>query len=111
MQRRGKKLHLRFFMVFTAPRAGASRTRTPQRRGVTITKKVGNAVCRNGVKRRVREVFRHRRGELPADIDIVFVAKRNAGGVSYAEVMEDFDALVRQLRAPNANAAPEETRS
>ena len=72
--------------------------------GVTITKKVGNAVCRNGVKRRVREVFRHRRGELPADIDIVFVAKRNAAGVSHAEVMADFDALVRQFQAPRADA-------
>jgi len=91
-------------MVFTSPRSRVADGDSPQRLGITVTKKVGNAVCRNAVKRRVREVFRHQRGDLPKGIDLVLVAKRNAARVSHAEVTTDFAALVRQL----ANRAQEQ---
>ena len=84
-------------MVFTSGRPRVQEDEVSQRLGITVTKKVGNAVRRNAVKRRVREVFRHRRGELPTGMDFVFVAKSNAAHVSYAEVLADFDALAGQL--------------
>ena len=84
-------------MAFTSERSRPSNGGPSQRLGITVTKKVGNAVRRNAVKRRVREVFRHRRGQLPSDIGVVFVAKRNATRVTYAEVSADFEALAGQL--------------
>ncbi len=51
----------------------------PSRRlGLTVSRKVGNAVARNHVKRRVREWFRAERDALPENVDVVVIAKPGA---------------------------------
>ena len=40
-----------------------------------MSRKVGNAVVRNQARRRIREIFRKRRGFLPVSVDIVVNAK------------------------------------
>ena len=50
----------------------------PTRLGITIPKKVGNAVIRNQWKRHVREAFRTQKGRLPAGYDIVVRPKKDA---------------------------------
>ena len=72
-----------------APLAGA-------RLGVTVTKKVGNSVVRNRIKRWVREGFRLVSSRLPRGLDLVVVAKHNAAGASFAEICSDLDRLVRR---------------
>ncbi len=101
VQRGGRKHHLRNFMVFVArrppldPRDPSSEP-APTRLGVTVTRKVGDAVTRNRIKRLVREVFRQHRRRLPAGLDLVWVAKQQAADASFAEVLSDFEALVRR---------------
>jgi ribonuclease P protein component len=46
------------------------------RLGITVTRKVGNAVRRNRIKRLVREWFRCRQQEL-SPCDLVVIAKRD----------------------------------
>jgi ribonuclease P protein component len=53
------------------PRAGAPRV------GLTVSTKVGSAVVRNRVKRRLREAVRHELAGLPA-VDLVLVARASA---------------------------------
>ena len=50
------------------PRDGAARV------GLTVTTKVGSAVVRNRIKRRLREAVRHELASLPA-VDLVLVAR------------------------------------
>jgi ribonuclease P protein component len=65
------------------------------RLGVTATRKVGNSVVRNRLRRRCREVYRRfrRRAELPA-LDIVVNLRPRAASASFSETRRQ---LERQL--------------
>lgn len=49
------------------------------RGGFVVSKKTGNAVCRNKLKRLFREYYRQTDSARKKGYDIVFIAKRNAG--------------------------------
>jgi ribonuclease P protein component len=104
VQRGGRKHHLRHFMVFASRSAATDPPGEPPptRLGITVTRKVGNAVTRNRIKRLVREVFRQNRQRLGSGLDLVWVAKQQAAEASFADVLADFEALVRRgdLMAP-----------
>ena len=68
----------------------------PTRLGITVTRKIGRAVARNRIKRLVREVFRRNRNRLAPGLDMVWIAKRQAVDVSFEQVLEDMNALVRR---------------
>jgi len=67
------------------------------RLGVTATRKVGNAVVRNRLRRRCREVYRRwqRRGDLPA-LDIVVNLRPRAASADFHETRR---SLERQLES------------
>lgn len=56
------------------------------RLGLTVSRKVGNAVCRNRLKRWIRELFRHHYMQFSQATDVVVIAKRQAGLLSHAQV-------------------------
>jgi ribonuclease P protein component len=55
------------------------------RLGVTVSKRVGNSVVRNRVKRLIREWFRRARPSLPERTDIVVIARSTARELSGSE--------------------------
>jgi ribonuclease P protein component len=59
--RRGRRARGAAFVVLVAPRVGSSADVQATRLGVTVSRKVGDAVVRNLVKRRIREWFRVQR--------------------------------------------------
>jgi ribonuclease P protein component len=117
VQRGGRKHHTRYFLVFVAPTGsrsssaakhedtgidGSSRLPDP-RLGVTVTRKVGKAVTRNRIKRLVREAFRRERSTLPAGLDMVWVAKRDAVATTYEAVVQDMRWLANRLERSAEN--------
>jgi len=125
VQRSGVKHHTRYFLVFVAPSALRGRAPDPSaapgspgpaprsvdglpgtRLGVTVTRKVGKAVKRNRIKRLVREAFRREHHALPAGLDMVWVAKRDAVDTTYEAVVHDMRALAQRLHAPPARPRP-----
>lgn len=65
------------------------------RLGLVVSRKVGNAVERNRVKRRLREVFRASKARLPSPLDVVVVCHPPAAGTSHEEFRELFDRFLR----------------
>jgi ribonuclease P protein component len=69
------------------------------RLGITASRKVGNAVVRNRVKRSVRQWFRTRRRGIapgPEGLDMVVIARRAASRLNPLEIAERLDGLVQR---------------
>jgi len=94
VQSDGKKLHGRHVLALAKKRSDPE---TNGRLGITVTKKVGNAVVRNRIKRLVREWMRLH-GWVPAGWDIVVVAKDSAARqVHPDDFAPDLMKILRQL--------------
>lgn len=64
------------------------------RLGMSIgAKTAGNAVHRNRVRRLIRELFRHRRAELPA-LDLVITSRPGAKGAERAQLLASLERLI-----------------
>jgi ribonuclease P protein component len=68
------------------------------RLGITISSKVGNAVVRNRIRRRLREIFRRHRELLPRGIDLVLIATPQATAVGFSELSGAYCQLADKLR-------------
>ena len=77
--------------------------RGPVRVGFTVSRKVGNAVERNRVRRRLREVVRLKSGDaLRAGHDYVLIGRRAALSAAFAELAADYEHAISRL----SNARP-----
>ncbi len=57
--------------------------RAQNRLGLTVSKKVGNAVTRNRIRRLLRENYRLRENAIKIGYDLVFVARTRAAKADY----------------------------
>ena len=94
IQSHGAKVHTRHFILMVHPSLVEA---DHPRLGVTITKKVGNAVERNRVRRILREVFRRHREVFPAGSDVVIIAKRGAPELGFTEMLDELRRVKKAL--------------
>lgn len=71
----------RQFVVYFTDRPGES-----FRVGISVSKRVGNAVTRNRIKRTVREVFRLLEEDLAEGKDYVIIARRPTAEMDFREM-------------------------
>ncbi len=66
--------------------------------GYTATKKIGNAVCRNRSKRRLRAIVREvlKTYALP-HVDYVFIARNSTATCLYAELKKDTIYAIKRI--------------
>ncbi|EAU40900.1 ribonuclease P [Fulvimarina pelagi HTCC2506] len=84
--RRGRRLNGPYFFIETLVRGDDE----PPRFGLTVTKKVGNAVARNRIRRRLREAIRTAAGsEMRNGVDYVIVARRDVLNVAFVTLKDE----------------------
>lgn len=86
-----RRWHARLLTLLVAPNA------LPHNRyGAIVSKRVGKAVTRNLVKRRLREVLRRldREGRIAPGHDLAFIARQPVATAPFAEVREAILALL-----------------
>ena len=65
--------------------------------GFTVTAKVGKAVTRNRVRRRLREIYRLHESGLKPGYDLVVVARVRAAEAAYARLDTEFASACLEL--------------
>ena len=93
----GKKLSTAHFLVISSdPESSWARI------GITVSKKVGNAVARNRIKRLIREFFRNNRGLFPlADYNII--ARSGASHLDYSAVCQELANALSRIGRKNSH--------
>ena len=72
----------------------------PVRVGFTVSKKVGNAVIRNRVRRRLREIARQViPGQARPDLDYVLVGRQGALERDFAVMRQELVEALKRLKA------------
>lgn len=99
VQSRGRRWSGRYVAVRAAPSGG-----NPSRFGVSVSERVGKAVVRNRVKRRLREAIRAAiamaTGQVDSGWDIVVNAREAAASASFAELAAEVVGGIGNMVSP-----------
>jgi len=97
---KGKSVVTPCMVVYSLRNANGS-----NRVGYTVSTKLGHAVVRNRVRRRLREIYRLNSHRLQTGHDIVIVARTKSVGADYARLEETFLRAARELKLLKEDAA------
>ncbi len=93
--RGGEKRRGRLFLLEVLDRGDKDAPRV----GYTVTKKAGNAVVRNRIRRRLREAVRlHAAADMAAGSDYVIVGRTELASAPFAEIAAELSRRIRGRR-------------
>ena len=64
--------------------------------GFAVTKKIGHAVVRNKIRRRLREIVKIQLPKLKQNYNIIVVAKENVSEASFDKLTLEFNKLLKK---------------
>ena len=68
----------------------------PSRSGFVVGRRIGNAVVRNRVKRRLREALRVRHAALTTTADLVWIARPSIAAADFGAIEAAVESLLRR---------------
>jgi ribonuclease P protein component len=89
----GQRFHTSYFSTFVV-----KNDQGELRLGITVTRKIGNAVVRNRCKRRLREALRTRIDLSGLTGDVVFNAKSDLVKAEFSQIVEAMEKTIARLR-------------
>ena len=93
----GVRVSGRHIQVFLLDDPSGQPTGAPSRPrlGISVSRRVGNAVTRNRVRRRLREIFRRTRPQLSIGAArLVINARPSCAAAAFSELLEDYRSAV-----------------
>lgn len=99
LSQKGRKIRLNNFTVLFLPHFELDDTEHPStfpRIGLTASKRVGNAVCRNKAKRRLR-VLTNEFIEPSSSFDFVFIAHHSIIDAPFVDLKNDFKKALSKV--------------
>jgi ribonuclease P protein component len=92
----GSKFVSSMLVVIAAKTPATDSAPDLDRLGLVVSKKVGNSVVRNRVKRVLREAFRNAQGR---GLDLVVIARPAAANADFAEMEKDLGLALKKLHS------------
>ena len=74
--------------------------------GLTVSKKIGKAVVRNKIRRRMREIFRLNNGNMRQGYDLILVARTRAVSADYRRLESDVLSCCERLQLMKKDVKP-----
>lgn len=103
---KGKSSANKHFVVYTLPKEG----QVPFRIGISVSKKIGNAVIRNRVKRYIRESITNLEEVILPGVDIVLIVRQGAEKLPFDTLRDSVAHVLKRAHALKRTKAPQEKR-
>lgn len=66
--------------------------------GIAVSKKLGNAVTRNKLKRRTRAILDELKINFPKRKDYIIMIKKSCVDLSFSKMKEDLESLIKEIK-------------
>jgi ribonuclease P protein component len=90
----GKSIANRQFVIYMLQKPEEREFRI----GLSVSKKIGNAVTRNRVKRLIRQVFLEEKHRIVSGSEFIIIARKPAADMNYHEVKSSLNHLFRKAK-------------
>jgi len=87
----GKSIASSYLVLYWYPNDGAK-----NRYGFSISKKIGKAVVRNKLKRRLKEIIRHKENKVKTGYDIIIIARKHVNRLEFQRLRKDLIKLYKK---------------
>ncbi|MFB5663521.1 ribonuclease P protein component [Alteribacillus sp. HJP-4] len=91
---KGASFANRQFVLYILNKPGQQEHRT----GLTVSKKIGNAVTRNRIKRLLREAVREMGDRLESGNDYVIIARKPVLEMTFTEIIKSLEHVARKAK-------------
>ncbi|MGM9924413.1 MAG: ribonuclease P protein component [Bacillus sp. (in: firmicutes)] len=92
---KGESFANRQFVIYILPKKGQEYFRI----GLSVSKKIGNAVMRNQIKRYIRQAFLEMKDDVLVERDYVIIARKPAADMTFSEVKSSLAHALRRGKA------------
>lgn len=99
--KKGTSFANRQFVVYSLSKPGQEHFRI----GLSVSKKIGNAVTRNQIKRYVRQAFHELEQDLKNEFDYIIIARKPVADMGFHEIK---NSLIHVLKLSKVLAKPKQ---